>query len=275
MSITNIQKRWNARAVGEHCTSAPKGSLQYFEEMRAYRYGYELPCLPEFCGFARLKGVNVLEIGTGAGIDGVEMARNGAIYSGLDITKNHIELTKANFRLHNLPIDRFYEGDLLAQEIETRFAYIYSFGVLHHIDHEQQVLQRIRKLMQPGGRLVVGLYSKYSFFNAYISATWLLQNRMRTPLAHWQCHKTDAVPLDNPIPARIRSRKQIESMLALAGFEIESHRKCGFTQGYLPGVGKLLPPQGRMLSVLGRLLGWYHIFIARPVSSTSDNDAHK
>ena len=85
---------WENKAVGSHRSSASKGSFEYFRQIRNYRYGYETPFISEVFEFDGLKGKQVLEIGVGNGIDAVEMMVNGATYTGIDITENHLELTK-------------------------------------------------------------------------------------------------------------------------------------------------------------------------------------
>lgn len=80
---SNQQARstWERKAVGSHRATADAGSREYFEQIRAYRYGYETPFIPRFFDFEGLRGKRVLEIGVGNGIDAVEMLINGAEYS--------------------------------------------------------------------------------------------------------------------------------------------------------------------------------------------------
>ena len=138
---------WERLAVGQLRARAPKGSPEYFAQIRAYRYGYETPFIPRLFDFAGMRGKRVLEIGVGNGIDGVEMARAGAVYTGLDITRNHLELARTNFEQHGLN-GTFVEGDLLDADVPAGpFDVVYSFGVLHHIAHEEAYLRRIRDLL--------------------------------------------------------------------------------------------------------------------------------
>ncbi len=100
------RRTWNRTPVGSQRSGAAPGTAQYFADLRAYRYGYETPFLPSFFRYETLRGKRVLEIGIGNGIDATEMARNGAIYTGIDVTERHIELTRKNFELQGLPEPR-------------------------------------------------------------------------------------------------------------------------------------------------------------------------
>lgn len=255
---------WERLAVGELRASAPKGTPEYFAQLRAYRYGYETPFIPRAFEFARLRGKRVLEIGVGNGVDGVEMASAGAIYTGVDITQNHLALAELNFAQHRLS-GTFVEGDLLDTAVPgAPFDVVYSFGVLHHIAHEDAYLARIREaLLAPGGELRIAVYAKYSFFNAYLVATWLRQAG-RVPLDAWRSHLAELSPLDRPVTIKIRGRGEIERLLSRAGFRVRRYAREGFVQGYLPVIGRRLDADGAVLRALARRLGWYHVFICEP-----------
>ncbi|MCF8150193.1 MAG: class I SAM-dependent methyltransferase [Sulfuritalea sp.] len=267
---SNVQARqtWEYKAVGSQRASSPAGSREYFEQIRAYRYGYETPFIPDFFGFASLAGKRVLEIGVGNGIDAVEMLRGGAIYTGIDITQNHLNLTRRYVDIvsgANLPgrVEAILEGDLLECALAGNYDVVYSFGVLHHIAHEAEFLRRIHGLLRPGGELRVALYSRYSFFNAWLLATWVVRNRMRNPLSDWQSHVAEGSSLGNPVVIKIRSQAQIQALLQDNGFEVVRYAKKGFVQRYLPLLGRFLHPAGRVLDGCASLLGWYHCFICR------------
>lgn len=263
-SNLRARRTWEATAVGESRATAAKGTREYFDELRAYRYGYETPFIPRLFDFASLRGKRVLEVGVGNGIDAVEMARHGALYTGLDVTANHIELTRRNFAL-NLPdyAPRLILGDLLEVELAERFDVVYSFGTLHHIAHEEEYLGKLATLLAEGGVLRIGVYSRYSLFHAYLILTWLAGPRRRAPLDAWRSHLAERSPLDEPVVIKIRSRRQVARLVERCGLRIERYWKRGFVQRYLPLVGGLCKPDGALLNGLGALLGWYHLLECR------------
>jgi SAM-dependent methyltransferase len=255
---------WNRVPVGSFRSRAPAGSAQYFSDLRAYRYGYETPFIPRVFAFERMAARRVLEIGVGNGVDAVEMARCGAIYTGIDVTPRHLELTAANFALAGLATPHLVCGDLLSVPLSGPFDFVYSFGVMHHIPVEADYLSRVRELLAPGGRLLLGVYSRYSFFNAYLCATWLLRQRARSALDDWRSHIVEGSPLDDPVTIRIRSRRQVERLLRGCGFAVQRYLKRGFVQRYLPLFGRYLAPDGAVLNACGAALGWYHLFECTP-----------
>ncbi len=255
---------WSRLPVGSTRSTAAPGERRYFDDLRAYRYGYETPFIPSVFDFDRLAGRSVLEVGVGNGIDAVEMARRGARYTGIDVTRRHLELTERYFQYAGLPPPRLLYGDLLDTDPGERFDFVYSFGVLHHIPHEEACLARIRGLLVPGGRLLAAFYANVSFFNAYLCASWLINARAHVPLDHWRSHVAELSALDAPVTVRIRSRREIERMLRRTGFRVLRCTKRGFAQRYLPIVGKQLQPDGIVLRTLGRAFGWYHIVECEP-----------
>ena len=266
-SNRSSKRHWNALPVGSQRSQSEPGTLDYFEDIRTYRYGYETPFLPGWISSLLPQGKRVLEIGVGNGVDGVQLASHGANYVGLDITERHLELTKRYFELGGLKPESLIEGDLLQQQMNGSFDLIYSFGVLHHIEHEEEYLHCLRGFLAPGGHLAVGLYANMSFFNAYLLVTWVLKNRMRIPLNAWRSHLSELSPLEQPLVIKIRSRREIQAMLERTGFRVLDYKKRGFVQGYLPGLGRHLEPDGSALSVLGSLFGWYHLFVCESSSS--------
>jgi SAM-dependent methyltransferase len=250
--------------VGSQCSSAPAGSAQYFADLRAYRYGYETPFIPRVFAFEHMAGCRVLEIGIGNGIDAVEMARNGAIYTGVDVTPRHLELTAAHFAVAGLAPPTLLCGDLLALPLSGPFDIVYSFGVMHHIPAEAAYLRRVRELLAPRGRLLLGVYSKLSFFNAWLCASWLFRHHARSALDDWRSHVAERSPLGDPVTIRIRSRREVERLLHDCGFTVERYRKRGFVQRYLPLIGRHLQPGGAVLNACGAMLGWYHLFECAP-----------
>lgn len=267
-SNSQARSTWERKAVGSQRAVAEAGSAEYFRQIRAYRYGYETPFIPSYFRFAEQRGFRVLEVGVGNGIDAVEMAKYGAIYSGIDSTRNHLELTRKNFSVSSadcpsLQVEGIIEGDLLETDLPGDYDVVYSFGVLHHIAHEQEILAKLYKLTKPGGQLKVAVYARYSFFNVWLVVTWVLKNRCRNLLSDWQSHVAEGSHLGDPVVIKIRVRREVQRMLESVGFDVQHYRRCGFVQRYLPGIGRWLQPDGVVLGLFARVLGWYHCFICR------------
>ena len=270
-TASNLQARatWENKAVGSQRAWSEPGTPEYFAQIRHYRYGYETPFIPEFFEFSDLAGgKRVLEIGVGNGIDAVEMMRCGACYTGIDITVNHLDLTRRYVELERqegreLNVEGIIKGDLLETDLPGNYDVVYSFGVLHHIAHEQEMLARCHKLLAADGELRIAVYARFSIFNFWMLLTWILRNRMRDPLTNWQSYMAEGSQLHDPVVIKIRGRKQVQLMLEKAGFRVVRYGRKGFVKGYLPIIGRFLRADGAVLNALASVFGWYHCFICR------------
>jgi SAM-dependent methyltransferase len=122
------------------------------------RYG-SYPWLYEAAEFRHHRGDHVLEIGCGTGYDLLQFAKHGARTFGIDVTPEHIRL--ARDRLGERAQIR--EGDAKAIPFPAAtFDYVYSHGVLHHIDEPKRVVQEIFRVLRPGGRFNVHVYAFWS-----------------------------------------------------------------------------------------------------------------
>ena len=266
-SNIKASNHWNENPVaGERSGEAP-GSSQYYLDLKNHRYQYEVPFLPELFGFKSLSGKKVLEIGVGNGIDAGEIISSGSQYTGLDVTKKHLDLTETYIKQitgkDSIEPHQLLYGDLTEKNFDQKFDVVYSCGVLHHIEHEYDYLVKIRSLLNEGGSLRFAVYAKYSFFNFYMIFTWIVKNRCQVSLETWWSHLAERTDIDTPVTIKIRSKKEMQKMLEKAGFKVERYYKRGFVQKYIPIIGKKLNPDGPTLNFLGSLLGWYHIFWCR------------
>jgi len=107
MSETNnnlkerVRDFWQAHPCGSKFATAELGTKEFFELIEAHRYESERH-IPIAADFASAKGKRVLEIGCGVGTDGVQFAKAGALYTGVDLTTAAVELAKKNFELRGL-----------------------------------------------------------------------------------------------------------------------------------------------------------------------------
>jgi len=161
---TEATKQWNARACGE--LDGSKESREYFARVEADRYSRQ-PWQKGYFRFDQFPGKKVLEIGIGQGSDLLQFGRAGAECHGVDITDNHIQLTKKNFELNGIPVD-IRKSDATALPFpDATFDCVYSFGVIHHIPEAERVLAEVRRVLKPGGKLMLSLYYKWSAFHLF------------------------------------------------------------------------------------------------------------
>jgi len=158
------REQWTKNPIGAESTKYPEGTKEFFDEIVKNRYEVYAPWMKDTFKFEQYRGKKVLEVGVGVGTDHLELAKAGAILTGIDITSKSIELTKKNLELHG------YNSNLLVADAEdlpfenNSFDIVYSFGVLHHVPNTQKAIDEIYRVLKPKGKAVISLYHKNSLF---------------------------------------------------------------------------------------------------------------
>jgi SAM-dependent methyltransferase len=157
-----VRAFWQAHPCGTKFTDAETGSREFFARIERHRYEKEWH-IPRAADFAGAKGLRVLEIGCGIGTDGLQFARAGAIYMGVDLTDAAIELARKNFASAGLP-GEFQVADAERLEFsDESFDIVYSHGVLHHTPDIRAAVKEVHRVLKPGGRAIVMLYHRGSY----------------------------------------------------------------------------------------------------------------
>jgi ubiquinone/menaquinone biosynthesis C-methylase UbiE len=170
--IAEVKEFWNANPCQSHLSSE-QDRRRYFEDITRKRYQGREWHIPTVARFAAFRGKDVLEIGCGMGTDGLEFARNGARYTGADLTPKGIEMARERFGLFGVP-GRFEVAN--AEEClpfsDNCFDHVYSFGVIHHSPVPEKIVREIYRVLKPGGTLTVMLYNRSSI-NYYVEIMFL------------------------------------------------------------------------------------------------------
>lgn len=160
-------RQWTSEPAGAHLAdSFGRGTAEFFAEVERTRYAL-YPWLREYLSDPAWAGREVLEIGVGLGTDHMQLRRAGARLIGVDLTPTSLEQTRRRFELVG------EETDLRGADCEdlpfagASFDGVYSFGVLHHTPDMQRAIDEVHRVVRPGGRVVVGLYNRFSYFHAW------------------------------------------------------------------------------------------------------------
>ena len=177
--IQEVRDYWNARPCNIRHSTAEIGTEEYFNQVEARKYFVE-PHIPGFAEFDRWRGKNVLEIGCGIGTDTVNFARAGAKVTAVDLSTESIALARKRADVFGLAerID-FVEANAerLSEFVSPNvYDLVYSFGVIHHSPHPQNIISEIKKhFVSPGTTLKLMVYNRYSW-----KVWWmLLQEKMK------------------------------------------------------------------------------------------------
>jgi SAM-dependent methyltransferase len=166
--IKEIKEYWNNRPCNIRHSNKPIGTIEYFNEVEKRKYFVE-PHIPKFAEFDKWKGKNVLEIGCGIGTDSINFARAGANLTIVELSDKSLEICKSRFNVFGLEA-KFIQGNsenllsLLDQAgVKEKFDLVYSFGVIHHTEKPEKIVDQVGKLLKTAGEFRLMVYAKYSF----------------------------------------------------------------------------------------------------------------
>ena len=174
--LSDVGAFWGTEACGTHFVPKSADVADFYTKFREQRFRTEWH-IPLFVPFAETKGQTVLEIGTGNGADGVMFAKNGANYTGVDLTDAALEATRKHFDVLGL-VGTFQRGNAEALSFPNdTFDWVYSHGVLHHTPNPQTAINEVWRVLKPNGKAIIMLYHKSSF-NYYVRIMLYMRTRV-------------------------------------------------------------------------------------------------
>jgi ubiquinone/menaquinone biosynthesis C-methylase UbiE len=170
--VEDVKKFWNANPCQSDLSQA-EDRRHYFQEISDKRYQGREWHVPTVAKFDAYRGKEILEIGCSIATDGLEFAKRGANYTGVDLTPHSIELARERFGLFGV------NGKFVAVNAEEKlpfpdasFDHAYSFGVIHHSPDPARIVGEIHRVLRKGGSFTVMLYNRTSI-NYYIEIMFL------------------------------------------------------------------------------------------------------
>jgi len=161
---------WETYVNDVEISRHPPGSMEFFEDMHAYRYkhdrmGYLLEEITDLAG--EYPGGRTLEVGCGPGTDLRQLASAGLRPVAVDMTINGIKLARRHLEAHGLTGTLVLGNAEKLAFADNSFDCAWSAGVLHHVDDTQGAIDEIHRVLRPGGKAVVVLYHKWSWLNFF------------------------------------------------------------------------------------------------------------
>jgi len=177
--MSNIQQSnaswWSSHPMTydwEGRIQAEEGSPEFFMQsdrraIEAHR-PFAHPDFPKEAAYARLidwnraRNQRVLEIGCGMGLHASLFAKAGASITTMDLTRRAAQLARRRFTQDHLPAHVIQsDGENLPFPDKT-FDHVWSWGVIHHSAHTEQIVREIFRVLKPGGLFQVMVYHRTS-----------------------------------------------------------------------------------------------------------------
>jgi len=162
--INTIKEYWNNCPCNLNHSTKELASKEYFEEVERKKHFVE-PHILDFANFSLWKNKKVLEIGCGIGTAATNFIKNGADYTGLELSDKSLELTKKRLSVYEL-IGHLYninaEDNIDFLGLNS-FDLVYSFGVIHHSPSPEKIVKNAYNLLKPGGTLKIMVYAENSW----------------------------------------------------------------------------------------------------------------
>ena len=285
MEITDVRSFWNANPCQSRL-SQEQERRQYFDEISRKRFEGREWHVPIIAKFDAFRGKDVLEIGCGVGTDGIEFAKAGAHYFGVDLTPNSLELTRERFAVFGIP------GRFEVANAEDRLPFpdesvdhVYSFGVIHHSPVPENIVKEIYRVLRKGGTFTVMLYNRTSinyyieimflrrvfkwllwprFMPAVIAGLtgfdrWKLEGHRETLRAKKRISKQEWISINTDGPfcplARVYSRSEAADLFRK--FENVKQEVWEFNVEHWSFIGKAIPKSVERW--IGRRWGWHRV----------------
>jgi SAM-dependent methyltransferase len=164
-TIDEVRAYWDRHIHDLEITRHPVGSRGFFDDLDQYHFE-KLHHLLRLVPFDECRGLRVLEVGCGAGVDLARFARGGAIVTGVDLSPAAIELARANFEQQGRRGDfRVANAEQLPFP-ESSFDLVFAHGVVQYTANPQRLVDECRRVLEPGGQAIFQVYNRVSWLNA-------------------------------------------------------------------------------------------------------------
>ncbi len=284
-----VRAYWNNKPCDSDLSDRERLSREYFLDIERQRYELQ-PHILDIISKIDWRGKRVLEIGSGVGTDARKIIRMGGDYTGINVDRVSTEATSQALRVFSLAGVALQCDATSLDFPDNTFDVVYSFGVLHHIPEVEKAVAEIRRVLKPGGELLVMLYNRASINyvveimfmrklglcilsvpGAISLLRWmgfqreklerhkqLRRQRRRMTGEEWLSRNTDGP--DNPY-SRVYSAAEAAELLG--AFRIKNNEVDFFDHRHWGALGRLLPRNLRR--ALGRHWGWHRIVYAKKV----------
>ncbi|MBI5887069.1 MAG: methyltransferase domain-containing protein [Deltaproteobacteria bacterium] len=190
-----------------------------------------------------------LDLGCGTGIYSIELAKRGMDVTGVDDSQEMLDRARIKAKAEGVRI-RFLKADAMALPFpDASFDIVLSVAALCFMEDPHAALMEMRRVLRPGGRVVIGSLNRWSL--------WALVRRVKGLFRETIYNR-----------AVFTTPRELESALARAGFEGVKVRACIF---FLPVNSALYLKTSAAHERLGNALApWTGAFLAAVAAKRLD-----
>lgn len=281
-----VREFWNAKPCDSELSEQDNKSKEYYLEIEDDRYQYQHHIL-EILDWLNWNNKKILEIGTGVGTDARQIIKRGGIYTGINIDQGSVEVTSQALNTFGLlgTVKESSATNVFLEENSVDI--VYSFGVLHHIPDVNAAIDEIKRVLKPGGELLIMMYNRDSI-NYHVEIKFLRkivlqilnvpgfiylfkliglpEKKLRRHAEiyrlygnlgdqEWLNRNTDGP--DNPY-SQVYNAQEVEKLLA--GFDIKRNEVYFFDSRHWGIFGRVLPKS--IVTFLGKRWGWHRMVYA-------------
>lgn len=225
-----IRKFFDDLSVGRNEKIQASPVISYEQELRAQTV---LGLL------AVQSGERVLDIGCGNARDIARIAERGGEVAGVDISAGMVAAAKQELECMGMGGITLQVGDATSLDFpDASFDKVLCSEVIEHIPDAPQALREMRRVLRPGGSLVLSTPNKASWYG--FERYWIWERLLRRKWPH---------PCDE-----WRNMTEVIALLEQGGFRISERRSVCFVPGFI--VTYFLLPrivQELLIRVIGKL----------------------
>ena len=153
------------------------------------------------------KGEKALDAGCGTGIYSIELTKRGALTTGVDSSGGMLDRAKSKAVKDGHNIDFVCADALTLPFPDNYFDLVLSIGMLCYTEEREKALLEMRRVLKPGGRIIIGVLNKWS--------PWALFRRTKGLFKETIYNKAEFI-----------APPYLELSLGRAGFEVKKLKTC-------------------------------------------------
>ena len=154
----------------------PNGKFKILHEITPLRIRYILDNIDN-----KIKDLNILDVGCGAGLTSEPLSRLGAKVCGIDFVKKNIEIAKKHAQQNKLNIN-YINKDIVNFNPKEKYDVILLLEVIEHLDNWKEIILKLKNNLKPKGKFILSTINRtkaskiFAIFFAENILKWVPKN---------------------------------------------------------------------------------------------------